>query len=113
MTVAHTSKAIRAVLEDFGIEIYSVRKRMRYYGGQKFNLAERGQARQSHHKGRAEWFFVVDLLSNPGVTDDNYELAAVVLRDAGYKTAEFQRWSGLTVHLPDALQKEHRAKLKH
>lgn len=107
----YTSKAIRQVLEDYGLPVFSVRKHKRYYGGRKFCFSERGLARQSHSKGTPEWFFRVELLSNPGVTEEDYELAAIVLREAGYKWTK-NTWRELSVPLTHKLNKEHRKRLK-
>lgn len=108
-----TSKEIKKVLEDYGLPVYSVLKKKRMAGGSRFNLAERGLARQSHSKGTPYWYFQVDLQSNPGVTDEDYDLAVLVLMDAGYAKATHRPWHGLTMELPHAMQVEHRERLKY
>jgi hypothetical protein len=88
------ARAIRKVLEDFGLPVYSVRKKKRMVGGQRFDFAQRGLARQSHCKGTPVYFYQIELLSP--ADDDDYDLAVLVLHEAGYKKATHRPWHGLT-----------------
>ena len=93
-TPAYDAKSIRAVLEDFGFEIYSVHKKKRSVGETRY------------------WYYQVELLSVPSLTTDDYVLAAIVLKEAGYSQAYYAPFSGLQFDLPRDLQAEHRARLE-
>lgn len=74
-----TSRTIRAVLEKNGFEVYSVRKKKRMVGGQRYNF--HGGLRQGNCPGRPQYFYEI-CMDGDLETED---LAAVYLRDSGYK----------------------------
>ena len=105
----YTSKAIRKILENFGFEIYSIRKKKRMEGGIAYSFTNR--LRNRSHRGTPYWFFQVELLSKPGVTTDDYELAVIVLNEAGYSQSNYGGYHGLRIELPTEEQFEHRMRL--
>jgi hypothetical protein len=95
------NKNIRSLLESCGFEIYSIRKTKRMVGGRRYNF--HGGLRQGNCKGTPEYFYKVELLSNGLMTNDDYNLAKLILKDAGYNVS-LNNWNGLRVHIATDIQ---------
>jgi hypothetical protein len=92
------NKGIRALLESNGFELYSIRKTKRMVGGKRYNFHGSLRERMSNHKGTPQYFYKVELLSNSVMTNDDYNLAKLILKDAGYNVS-LDNWSGLRVYI--------------